>query len=308
MPKISVIIPVYNGEKTIQETIESVLNQSESDFELIVINDGSQDATLDIVASIRDPRLKVFSYPNGGVSASRNRGFFHAEGEFIAFLDADDLWTPEKLEAQLKALQKNPQAAVAYSWLDHIDESGQFLRSGCRRTSTGDVYKDFLLAQFLENFSNALIRKQALLEVGGFDESLTHAEDWDMFLRLAARYNFVAVPSTQILYRRSANSATANYYKMEAGFLKVLERAYSQAPESLQELKKESLSIFYKYVIYQAFDSFPGRQKGLKAASRLWRYIRNDCSRHRMIRFKLSLLSKVVASIVLPSHQPQQDW
>jgi glycosyltransferase involved in cell wall biosynthesis len=116
MPLISVIIPVYNGEKTIKETIEAVLNQTFSDFELIVINDGSQDSTLDIVSSIQEARIKVFSYPNAGQAISRNRGLSHACGEFIAFLDADDLWTPDKLEAQLKALQANPQAGVAYSW------------------------------------------------------------------------------------------------------------------------------------------------------------------------------------------------
>jgi glycosyltransferase involved in cell wall biosynthesis len=85
MTLISVIVPVYNGKKTIRETIESVLAQSFSDFELIVINDGSQDSTLAVLASIQDPRLKIFSYPNAGLSASRNRGFSQASGEFIAF-------------------------------------------------------------------------------------------------------------------------------------------------------------------------------------------------------------------------------
>ena len=305
MPLISVIIPVYNGEKTLRETIESVLNQTESDFELIVINDGSRDATLDIVASIQDPRLKVFSYPNAGVSASRNRGFSHAEGKFIAFLDADDLWTPDKLEAQLRVLQENPQAAVAYSWTDHIDESSQFLSPGPHVTLSGDVYARLLLGNFLSNGSNVLIRAHALTEVGGFDELLTHGEDWDMWLRLAARYHFVAVPYSQILYRTSTASASSKIFRMEAGCLQVIERAYSQAPESLQHLKKETLGFLYKYLIYKTFEDIPKQQKGLKAIQLLWRYIRNDRSRHRLVRFKLSLLSKVVATILLPSHQAQ---
>src|SRR5574338_867068 len=123
MPTISVILPVYNGEKTIQETIESVLQQTFEDFELIIINDGSQDATLHQVSTLSDARIKVFSYPNAGVSASRNRGIAQAEGEYIAFIDADDLWTPDKLGAQFKTLQTNPQVAVAYSWTNWIDES-----------------------------------------------------------------------------------------------------------------------------------------------------------------------------------------
>src|SRR5919199_5480676 len=109
MPLISVVIPAYNSEKTIQETIKSVLKQSFKNLELIVIDDGSKDSTFDIVSSFSDSRLRVFSYLNAGVSASRNRGLAKAAGEFISFLDADDLWTPDKLEAQLKALEANPQ-------------------------------------------------------------------------------------------------------------------------------------------------------------------------------------------------------
>lgn len=113
LPRISVIIPAYNSENTIIHTINSVLNQTFTDLELIVINDGSQDSTLDIVKQIQDPRIKVFSYSNAGGNVSRNRGLKLAVGEFVSFLDADDLWTPNKLESQLKALEKNLSAKVA---------------------------------------------------------------------------------------------------------------------------------------------------------------------------------------------------
>lgn len=304
MPLISVIIPAYNAEKTIQETIESVLKQTFSDFELILINDGSCDSTLDIVESIQAPRLKVLSYTNSGsVAVSRNRGLSHASGEFIAFLDADDLWTPDKLEAQLSALQQNPQAAVAYSWVDRIDESGKFLRHGRRVNLTGDVYAELLLGNFLQNGSNPLIRKQALCEVGGFDESLLNAEDQDLYLRLAARYHFVAVPSTQILYRISSKSKSANVSRLEGQALKVIERGFEQAPESLQHLKKHSLTNLYIYLTRKALEGSPGREKGLKAARFFWHYFKNDPSRFQKMRFKLSLLSKIVSATLLPPRQ-----
>ncbi|OIP68988.1 MAG: glycosyl transferase family A, partial [Oscillatoriales cyanobacterium CG2_30_40_61] len=232
MPKISVVIPVYNGEKTIQKTIESVLKQTWQDFELIVINDGSQDATLEILSSIQDPRLQILSYDNAGLASSRNRGIDQAQGEFISFLDADDLWTSDKLEAQFQALQEHPEAAVAYSWTDYIDQLSQFLHSGRHITINGNVYQHLLVNNFLENGSNPLIRKQALNQVGKFDTSLKAGEDWDMWLRLAVHYQFVAVPLPQILYRVSADSMSSQIKNQEIECLKVIEKAFKSAPES----------------------------------------------------------------------------
>ncbi len=303
MPLISVVIPVYNGEKTIRETLESLLNQTFKDFEAIVINDGSQDATLDVVASFKDSRIKVFSYPNSGPSASRNRGIALASGEYISFLDADDLWTSDKLEAQLQALQAYPEAALAYSWTDFINESNQFLRRGSYINVTGDVYKHLLLTDFLENGSNPLVRKKALEEVGEFDESLTHGEDWDMWLRLAVRYPFVAVPSPQILYRVYANSSSTNVSKLEEGSLSVLNRAFSQAP-SLEYLKPTCFANLYKYLIFKCFEGFPERQKGLAAAKFLWHGVSNDPSLLQK-RVAWKVLLRIVILVLLPTQQAQ---
>lgn len=305
MPLISVIIPVYNGEKTIKTTIESVLNQTFTDLELIVVNDGSQDSTLAVLDEIKDSRLKVFSFANSGVSASRNRGLAQAKGEFISFLDADDLWTPDKLEAQLRALQENPQAAVAYSWSDWVDESGQFLRAGGHITVNGNAYEKLLLRDFVESGSNPLIRRQALEEVGDFDQSVTPAEDWDMWLRLAAHYEFVAVPSAQILYRISPNSASFNVWKMEAGSLQVIERNFAQTPESLKHLKRETLASRYEYLMFKTIEGNLERKKGLTAARFLGQAIRYNPFLLRRGKIMAIVLVKIAAAIVLPSQQAQ---
>ncbi len=305
MPLISVIIPVYNGEKTIKETITSVLNQTISDLELILINDGSQDSTLEIVSSILDPRLKIFSYPNTGVSISRNRGISHASGDYISFLDADDLWTPDKLEAQLKALQANPQAAVAYSWTDWIDESSQFLRPGGRITVNGNVYDKLLLRDFVESGSNPLIRREALAKVGGFEQSVSPAEDWDMWLRLAACYEFVIVPSPQILYRVAPGSASFDVWKMETASLQVIERALAQAPESLQKLKREVLGNRYKYLTLKAMEGPPEGRRGLAAARFLLHAVSNDPTWLRKTKLMLIVLFKIIVAILLPPRQAQ---
>lgn len=278
MPTISVVIPVYNGEKTIRETIESVLDQTFSDFELIVIDDGSTDSTLKIVKSIQDPRLKIFPYPNSGVSMSRNRGISQSTGEYISFIDADDLWTPDKLEAQLKALQENPQAAVAYSWTDCIDESSRFLRRGGHTTANGDVYAQLLVVNFLANGSNPLIRREALEQVGEFDKSLVIGEDWDLWLRLAARFHFAAVPAPQILYRQIADSASSNVVRYEREILKAINLAFARAPKSLRYLKKYSLANTYKYLIYKALQGTSTKEEAFASVRFLRHAVINDLS------------------------------
>lgn len=299
MPTISVIIPVYNGEKTIKETILSVLNQTFEDLELIIINDGSNDATLEIVQTIKDHRLQIFSYLNAGLSASRNRGIAKAKGEFISFIDADDLWTPNKLELQLKALQDNPQAAVAYSWTDWIDQSGQFLRAGGHITVNGNAYEKLLIRDFIESGSNTLIKKQALDEVGDFDQSVTPPEDWDMWLRLAAKYEFITVEAPQILYRISPNSASFDIEKMEAGSLKVIQRVFSQSPE-LAHLKQKTLASRYNYLTFKAVGGHLNRKNGLTAARFLFQALKYDLSLLGRIKIMLIVLAKIAAAILLP--------
>jgi glycosyltransferase involved in cell wall biosynthesis len=295
MPIISVIIPVYNGEKTIKKTIESVLEQSFSDLEVIVINDGSIDSTEEIVKSIPDSRLKIFSYPNAGLSASRNRGLSLATCEFVSFIDADDLWTSDKLESQMQALLANKSAAVAYSWTDYIDANGKFLRAGIRAKITGDAYSKLLLSNFLENGSNPLIRKEAFTTVGNFDESLRAAEDWDMWLRLADRYEFVVVPKVQILYRVSATSMSSNFKKQETESLKVIERAFSHPKAaSLQHWKKYTLARFYQYLTFKALETPPAKNKSWLAAQFFWNFVKYDPSILKQRRLILIAVLKII--------------
>ncbi|MEQ8972795.1 MAG: glycosyltransferase [Coleofasciculus sp. C1-SOL-03] len=301
MPLVSVIIPVFNGEKTIRETIESVLQQTVADFELMVINDGSTDNTLSVISQIKDSRLKVFSYANAGLAASRNRGISQATGTYISFIDADDLWTADKLEAQIKALEANPQAGVAYSWTDWIDESGQFLRPGGHIIANGNVYDKLLLRDFIEGGSNVLVLAKAFAEVGGFDESLNAVEDWEMWLRLAARYEFVCVPSAQILYRISPNSMSTDVWKMEAASLQVIERALAQSPEPLDYLKRQVLAERYKYFTFKAIEGRLERRRGLTAMRFFGQAIINDpvwLLRPKIISI---VLLKIALATIFPS-------
>ncbi|MBD2344456.1 glycosyltransferase [Anabaena subtropica] len=301
LPMISVIIPAYNCEKTIKETIDSVLRQSFTNFELIVINDGSQDGTLDIVSQIQDSRIKIFSFENAGGNVSRNRGLNLAVGKFISFLDADDIWMPNKLESQLEALHENPDFHVAYSWTDYIDEDGKFLISGRRVTLNGDVYQKLFINNFLENGSNPLIRKEALIALGGFDESLKAAQDWDMWLRLADKYSFVAVPFVQILYRVSSNSLSSNLVRQEKACMQVLEKAYQARSAIGNHILHLSIANLYKYLACKALQKPYSRSKSLAAIKFIWQYFLYDSSRVKQINSTLKLLFKALIIITLPA-------
>lgn len=307
MALVSVIVPVYNGELTIEETVKSVLDQTFVDFELIVINDGSVDSTLDILAKFQDPRLRVFSYPNSGLSASRNRGIDHACGGFISFIDADDLWTSGKLAAQVNSLRENPEAAVSYSWTDFIDRSGNSLGYGIHHTVNGYVFPDLLMSFFIGSGSNALVRKKAFEEVGRFDETLTAAEDLDMFLRLAARYPFSAVPAPHVLYRITDDSMSRNVIRQEGECLKVIERAFAREPgRFLLHLKKHTYANLYMYLAAHAVRGVPERQNGLIAARFLWRSIRSDPFVLKRVKTVCMLVFKIVTVISLPPQQARR--
>ena len=274
MPTISVIVPAYNAEHTILETIASVQQQTFSDLELIVINDGSTDQTLKLLDTVKDPRLKTFSYSNGSLPVARNRGISHATGEFITFLDADDLWTPDKLELQLTALQQHPQAGVAYSWTHFMDEKGEFFHAGDPVFFEGNVYIKLLIKNFIYNGSNPLIRRQAIDTVGKFDPVVTSCEDWDFWLRLAARWHFVVVPKPQIFYRQSLGAMSSNIEVMEKSSLIVIEKGFQSVPLEFQSLKNQSLANLYQYLAQLCLTRIPGAAGAKPASQKLQKAIR----------------------------------
>ncbi len=250
-PTISVVIPAYNAEKWISQTIKSVQQQTFSDWEIIVIDDGSTDSTLEILKGIVDERLKVFSYENAGVSVARNRGLAHSAGEFIAFLDADDLWTPDCLELFLAALKQHPEADVAYCWTARIDEKGNFLSAKPPVFFEGNIYPQLLvtISPFL-HCGSLLIRQQAIESVGEFDPCLKLGEDRDYWLRLARHSHFVLIPKVQLLYRQWSGSTTSKLYleqleQYEKARFIVLEKAFQSDPIELQCFKNQSLVNCY---------------------------------------------------------------
>lgn len=307
MPKVSVIICVYNGEHTIGRAIESVLKQTFTAFELLIINDGSRDGTLEVISQYTDRRIQVFSYANAGLATSRNRGLAIATGDYISFLDADDLWSSDKLESQLRVLEETPEAAVAYSWVDRIDEGDRVICPGGHHTATGDVLANLLLADITDSGSNALIRSAALREVGNYEESMRSGQDWDMAIRLAARYQFAVVPRSQVFYRASSSSISANVLRLEAGCRKTIDRAFQLAPSSLKSLKRYSLANLYKYLMFQSLKHpIRRRRDGLLPFRFLGLAILNDPPFLQQRKLIGSILLKSTIRSVLPIQASRQ--
>lgn len=178
----------------------------------------------------------------------------------------------DKLVNQLKALEENPQMTVAYSWSNHIDENDQYIVSGGRFNLKGDVYEKLLVANFLENGSNPLIRRENLISLGGFDESLPAGQDWDMWLRLAARFEFICVPHVHILYRTSENSISTNLPRQEKACLFVLDKACQERQPTNNFNIKESLANLYQYLTRKSLQKPYSRHKALTGIKFLYYY------------------------------------
>jgi glycosyltransferase involved in cell wall biosynthesis len=209
-PVVSVVIPTYCHCDTIGETLDSVFAQTFRDFEVVVVDDGSPDGTGELLRPlVEQGRIRYVRQENAGAGTARNRGLHEARGEFIAFLDDDDLWPPDKLEWQVEALRARPEAVLAYGEARTIHPDGRLLWH--RRNEPwpeGDVYDKFRLATWITSPGQTLIRAEVLRELGGFDPFLWGSDDWDLYIRLAWRGPFVFRPVVALDYRLHAGNAS----------------------------------------------------------------------------------------------------
>lgn len=209
MPRVSVIIPTYNSARFITATLDSVLGQSFRDFEIIVVDDGSTDNTREVVR----PYLNSIDYiyqQNSERSVARNNALSRARGEYIAFLDSDDLWTPEKLARQVAVLDDHPQVSLVFTQARYVDEGGKPV-SFAGQTIDGQPGKELVIVDYsipllssnviAGGGSAAMTRRRLLEEVGNFDLDLVQSEDWDMWVRLARLGPFAYIPEPLTSYR-----------------------------------------------------------------------------------------------------------
>jgi glycosyltransferase involved in cell wall biosynthesis len=202
-PLVSVIIPTYNRGWIVSEAIDSVLSQDFSDYELMVVDDGSDDRTPEILAAYED-RITVIRHANRGVSAARNRGIAAAAGRLIAFLDSDDLWLPQKLTTQVNFFAQNPNAVICQTeerWV----RNGVRVNPKKRHLKFSGMIFERSLALCLVSPSAVMIRKELFDAVGVFDEDLPACEDYDLWLRISCRYP-VDLIETPLIVKRGGHA------------------------------------------------------------------------------------------------------
>ena len=221
MPRVSVIIPAHNAERDIADAVRSVLDQTCPDFEIIVVDDGSSDGTLAALQPFGS-RVRAHSQQNAGVSAARNAGALLATGEWLAFLDADDLWMPAKLQHQLAL-------ATPMSFTDRLNIGARgdlpVLQSESTPMRGGDIFVALMRESNFITTSSVMIRKDVFDALGGFSPELRTAEDWDLWLRVAARHEIGFVPEPLVQYRLQPGSLSRSYARINHDRTEVISRA-----------------------------------------------------------------------------------
>ncbi len=235
---VSVVIPAYNAQDWIAATLESVAGQSHDALEVIVVDDGSSDATTSIADAFaaRDPRFRLLRQANAGVAAARNHGAAQAASDLLAFVDADDLWAPDKIERQLAALDAaGPEAGLCYCWYVMIDGADTVIYREPGRAIAGQVLDTLFVNNFVGNGSSALVTRRAFDNAGGFEPALRNAgaqgcEDILFYCRVAEHHAFAVVPDYLVGYRQLPDNMSSNLDRMLKSWLMVVDEMAARHP------------------------------------------------------------------------------
>lgn len=242
-PEVSVVIPAYNAAATVQQAIGSVLAQSFADFEILVVDDGSTDDTAAAVRAVNDPRVRLLAQPNAGAAAARNAGIASAIGEWVAFLDADDLWLPNKLELQLSRMRAVPACMASLTGAYFVDGELRLLKVR-RCAPTKQLLLRFLRFQNLPAVASSWVVKRDLFDrIGGFDTKLAMIEDWDLSIRLARYANPICIEQPLTVCRlHGGNRSLDVAAHLESG-LTILKRVFAD-PTLPTEVRRHEREIY----------------------------------------------------------------
>lgn len=266
----SVIIPNYNQQIYVQKAIQSVLDQTCRDFELIVVDDGSTDASRSVIEKFKD-RVKIICQENKGLAAARNIGIQAARGEFVSFLDADDIWLPTYLETILSLITEHSGASIYYSRAQSIDNQGnalpQIFGASIHPVNTrADMFETLLKANYLIP-STITARKDVIADAGYFDQTLSACEDWDLWLRIAPDHQFVGTNKILVRYRVHSESLSSDVDRMRQAKLAVVEKQFGVNDGLLSNWslkKRRAYSGLFRYLLITALQREGNSETGVE--------------------------------------------
>lgn len=234
-PLVSMIVANYNMGRFVAETIRSLCAQTVTDVEIVVVDDGSTDDSWDVIQreAALDRRIVTLRQANAGQASAKNAGIRASRGQFVGFCDADDLWKPNKLEVQLKAFTSQ-DIGVVYTDADHMNEKGEYLGSSDMKSVNGWVLEKMFVRNFVP-FGTALIRRDALVECGVFDERYRMGIDWELWLRIARKYQFVHVREWTMQYRLWSGQMSKNWRGRYDWVLRIMGDFLAKYPNELDK-------------------------------------------------------------------------
>lgn len=287
--KVSVIVPVYKAEKYISDTIQSLLAQTYENFEVIIVDDGSPDKSIEICRQFTDSRIKIVQQSNRGLAGARNTGIRQAQGDYLSFLDADDLWTPDKLEKHVKHLNSSPSVGVSFSYSAFIDELGQNIGLYQIPRKIKEITPPYILCRNpIGNGSAGVFRRDVFekirfqdnlhgkVEDFYFDEHFRQAEDVECWLRIAIQTNWKieGVPEVLTLYRITSGGLSASALKQYNALEKLLEKVQVNYPDLYEGYGDLARAYYLRYTARRGVtlnDGAMAVQKINQAVKQDWR-------------------------------------
>jgi glycosyltransferase involved in cell wall biosynthesis len=252
-PVVSVVTPAYNALQFLPDTIRSVVNQTFPDFEFIIVDDGSSDGTGEYISNYSDRRIVALIRENRGPSAARNAGITVSRGKYIAFLDADDLWLPQKLDRQVQQMEADSEIGLTHTGISYIDEHSREIQPPLGVSGQGMIRKAMLINPSVRCASTPLIRRSCFAQVGMFSEDLRQHADWDMWLRISEKFKIAIIDEPLTQYRQHSANMTKAVEHMMTEMQTVIERAFERVPESGATLKHRAYGSAYMFAAWRAF-------------------------------------------------------
>ncbi len=254
---VTVIIPAYNAARTLDETLHSVRGQTYSHLEVLIIDDGSTDGTAAIALhhAAADGRIRLIRQANAGVAVARNSGLEQAKGEWIAPVDADDLWHPEKIERQMATMQTaDPRVALVYNWFALIDPDSRILHYAKPNTDEGDVFHRMFNNGLIGNGSTPLMKRDVVLACGGYDSGLHGAgaqgcEDLKLYLAIAENHHYALTPGYLTGYRVSPDNMSSDGLRMIRSQQLVLTPIATRRPALRRDIARARFDFMAWYVL-----------------------------------------------------------